>query len=144
MFFTDSKFFFVLPVIFICYWVIPNKFKWTKSLFLLIVSYLFYLRLYFRNKRMKNIFDKLQLSLRQIKMFSKFFFKKKIETVLPMYTSFCGIDQASCERFFKFMIVPNVANKFDLIIDSCHKYHWNTKIYSCKVENRILGDFVKW
>ena len=43
MFFTDFKFFFVFPVIFICYWFIPNKFVWAKKTFLLVVSYLLYL-----------------------------------------------------------------------------------------------------
>ena len=43
MFFTDFKFFFVFPVIFICYWIIPNKLAWAKRFFLLVVSYLLYM-----------------------------------------------------------------------------------------------------
>lgn len=43
MFFTDFKFFFVFPIFFICYWVIPNKYAWAKKNFLLVASYLFYM-----------------------------------------------------------------------------------------------------
>lgn len=43
MFFTDFRFFFVFSVIFICYWIIPNKLVWAKKLFLLVVSYLLYM-----------------------------------------------------------------------------------------------------
>lgn len=43
MFFTDFRFFFVFPVIFICYWIIPNKLAWAKRFFLLVVSYLLYM-----------------------------------------------------------------------------------------------------
>lgn len=43
MFFSDFKFFFVMPVIFACYWFMPNKYACAKRLFLLVVSYLFYM-----------------------------------------------------------------------------------------------------
>ena len=43
MLFTDFKFFLIMPLIFVLYWILPNKFKWLKKSYLLVVSYLFYM-----------------------------------------------------------------------------------------------------
>ena len=43
MFFSDFKFFLVMPIIFSMYWLIPLRLNWLKKLFLLVVSYLLYM-----------------------------------------------------------------------------------------------------
>ena len=43
MLFTEFKFFIAMPVIFVFYWLIPIRIKSAKKLFLLVVSYLFYI-----------------------------------------------------------------------------------------------------
>ena len=43
MFFTDFKFFLLMPLIFIIYWLLPIRASWFKKAFLLIVSYLLYM-----------------------------------------------------------------------------------------------------
>lgn len=43
MFFTDFKFFFLMPVMFAIYWLIPVRMNWLKKIFLLVASYLLYM-----------------------------------------------------------------------------------------------------
>lgn len=43
MFFTDFRFFFIMPIIFIVYWLIPTRASLLKKILLLVVSYLLYM-----------------------------------------------------------------------------------------------------
>ena len=43
MLFTDFKFFLVMPIIFVLYWLIPLRMNWLKNIYLLVVSYLLYM-----------------------------------------------------------------------------------------------------
>lgn len=43
MSFTDFSFYLIFPVVFIVYWSIPSKFHTARNVFLLIISYLFYM-----------------------------------------------------------------------------------------------------
>ena len=42
MFFMDFKFFLLMPILFVVYWLIPVRMNWLKKMFLLVASYMLY------------------------------------------------------------------------------------------------------